>query len=81
MAAQGNAPPAFAEVSEIQKLAKVKIPDTGRFVEAAFPNDSKPEWKEGTAPRKMLADWITSADNPRFARQSTLGTLPGTRIR
>lgn len=67
-AAQGNAPPAFAEVSEIQKLAKVKIPDTDKFVEAAFLNDSKPEWKEGTAPRKTLADWITSADNPRFAR-------------
>jgi len=67
-AAQGNAPPAFAEVSEIQKLAKVKIPDTDKFVEAAFLNDSKPEWKEGTAPRKTLADWITSGENPRFAR-------------
>lgn len=66
--AQGNAPAAFAEVSEIQKITKVRIPDTDRFVEAAFLNHSRPEWKEGISPRKTLADWVTSADNPRFAR-------------
>lgn len=66
--AGGNAPPAFAQVSEIQKLTKVKIPDTDKFVEATFLNNEKPEWKEGTAPRQTLADWVTSPENPRFAR-------------
>jgi hypothetical protein len=66
--AGGNAPPAFAEVSEIQKLTKVKIPDTEQFVEASFLNNEKPEWKEGIAPRQTLADWVTSPKNPRFAR-------------
>lgn len=66
--ADGNAPAAFAEVTEIQKLTKVKIPDTDRFVEASFLNSEKPVWTDGESPRKTLADWITSADNPRFAR-------------
>ncbi len=65
--AQGNAPPAFAQVSEIQKITKVKIPDTDKFVEASFLNNSKPDWKEGTAPRQTLADWVTSAENQRFS--------------
>jgi hypothetical protein len=66
--ANGNAPPAFAEVSEILKLTRLKIPDTDKFVEASFLNFEKPVWTDGVTPRQTLADWVTSPKNPRFAR-------------
>ena len=66
--AAGNAPAALAEVSETQKLAKVKIPDTEQFVEASFLDNQKPVWTDGISPRQTLADWVTSPTNPRFAR-------------
>ncbi len=47
---------------------KIKIPDKNEWVEARFLDGRQPEWKTGTPPQTILADWMTSADNPYFAR-------------
>ena len=38
------------------------------MVQARFLDRSEPKWKSGTGTRETLADWVTSADNPYFAR-------------
>ncbi len=49
------------------KLA-IKIPDTDVMVEAMFLDGGKPEFRAGEDSRLPLARWITSSDNPYFAR-------------
>jgi hypothetical protein len=47
---------------------EIQIPGTNKTVKAKFLTGQEPNWKEGGEPRKVLADWITSSDNPYFAR-------------
>jgi hypothetical protein len=47
---------------------KLKIPGTDTVVEAKFPDGKAPEWKDKDDPRAVLAEWVTSKDNPYFAR-------------
>ena len=47
---------------------KIKIPDKNVEVEAKFLDGQKPEWKTGDNPVSVLADWLTTAENPYFAR-------------
>ncbi len=44
------------------------IPGTGKVVQAKFLDGTEPEWKAGAGTRTTLADWLTSASNPYFAR-------------
>jgi hypothetical protein len=46
----------------------LSIPNTDKVVEARFPDGSEPKWKEKEPTRRVLADWVTSPDNPYFAR-------------
>jgi hypothetical protein len=47
-------------------FATIKVPAT---IEATFLDGSRPKWKEGKiSPRVTLAEWVTAADNPYFAR-------------
>jgi hypothetical protein len=46
----------------------IRIPDTEITVTPTFLDGSKPEAKAGEAKRNVLARWITSPDNPYFAR-------------
>ncbi|HZU35445.1 MAG TPA: DUF1549 and DUF1553 domain-containing protein, partial [Gemmataceae bacterium] len=60
-----------ANTSSKKRLAKppeLRIPNTDRFVQARFLDGKRPPWKKGTDPRRLLADWMTSPDNPYFAR-------------
>lgn len=47
---------------------KITIPDTERTVDAAYLGQPVGEWKHGLSGRELLADWITSPENPYFAR-------------
>lgn len=47
---------------------QIAIPGTGRTVQAMFLDGKSPEWKSEKSSRETLADWMTSADNPFFAR-------------
>ncbi|MEZ6032853.1 MAG: DUF1549 and DUF1553 domain-containing protein [Planctomycetaceae bacterium] len=45
----------------------IQVPTTGNVVTAKFLTGAEPEWTDETAPRRLLADWITARDNPWFA--------------
>jgi hypothetical protein len=47
---------------------QLTIPGTGKVVEATFLGGGKPKGPAGATPRSVLAAWLTSADNPYFAR-------------
>src|SRR5207248_2944018 len=46
----------------------IKIPGTDKVVKAKFLVGTEPAWKNNDSPRKVLADWVISAENPYFAR-------------
>jgi hypothetical protein len=48
--------------------AKIQIENTDKMVEPRFLDGTEPKWKPGDRPTAVLADWITSDDNPYFAR-------------
>jgi hypothetical protein len=68
--------PAGGGVTETIKAAltpdnhTLKIPDTTpeQVVSAAFLAGDAPDWSDKQAAREKLANWITSSDNPWFAR-------------
>ncbi len=50
------------------KPHQIRIPGSGKVVTARFLTGAEPTWPlEGDA-RAVLADWLTAADNPYFAR-------------
>jgi hypothetical protein len=53
---------------ERPELHEIKIPNTDKVAQATFLNGAKPEWQERISGRKALADWMTSLDNPYFAK-------------
>jgi hypothetical protein len=46
----------------------IRIPNTDIVVEPAFLDGSKPDWDTSKDKRDLLSRWITSSDNPFFAR-------------
>jgi len=49
-------------------MRQIKIPGTDKVVKAKFLSGNEPVWKDNDSPRTVLADWITSAENPYFAK-------------
>ena len=49
-------------------LRSIAVPDANVTVTAAFPGGGEPDWEYETRPRDVLARWVTSADNPYFAK-------------
>jgi hypothetical protein len=47
---------------------EVKIASTDKLVQAKFLDGSAPTWKPNVPTRAILADWVTSRDNPYFAK-------------
>ncbi|MBI3823912.1 MAG: DUF1553 domain-containing protein [Planctomycetes bacterium] len=47
---------------------EIRVPGTERTVQAKFLDGKKPEWQAGVESRAILADWMTSPQNPYFAR-------------
>jgi hypothetical protein len=47
---------------------EIAMPGTNKVLEARFLDGSAPDWKADRSSRQTLADWITSKENPYFAR-------------
>lgn len=58
----------FAPLTETVSRHEVNYPNSKRKVSAIFLNGKKPDFQPSVSPRVALADWITSPDNPFFAR-------------
>lgn len=56
---------------EVTGKPAIKIPDTNRLVEASFLNGKEIDWEQNQrGPRERLSEWITSSQNPYFAKAS-----------
>jgi hypothetical protein len=62
---QGDFVAAARETADRRELT---IPGTERVVQATFLDGKEPQWKSKTSARATLAEWMTSKDNPYFAR-------------
>jgi len=47
---------------------EIKVPGTEKIVQAKFLDRKTPAWRDGVDSRVILAEWLTSAENPFFAR-------------
>jgi hypothetical protein len=47
---------------------EIVIPEKNKVVQARFLDGKEPRWKDETRTRPTLAEWMTAADNPFFAR-------------
>jgi len=47
---------------------EIPIPETDKVAKAKFLNGKEPQWGAFSDSRKVLAEWVTSAENPWFAR-------------
>jgi hypothetical protein len=63
---QGNG--LFAPLAEAAQQHELIPPGIRKPRQAAFLNGSSPSWQDRRGPRAVLADWVTSPDNPYFAR-------------
>ncbi len=55
-------------LSEEPNKREIAIPGTNRQAPATFPDGTAPQWKDKVATRQTLADWVTGAENPYFAK-------------
>jgi hypothetical protein len=53
---------------EMADRKEIKIPGTDKTVTARFLDGTEPNWKDGVSVRATLAEWLTSPENPYFAR-------------
>jgi hypothetical protein len=53
---------------EVKERREIMIPSTGATVSAGFLDGTRPSWKPDASTRETLADWVTSPNNPYFAR-------------
>jgi hypothetical protein len=60
--------PSSSSIKEDPARRVIKVAGTDKEYEARFLDGRVPQWKTGVASRVTLADWITSSDNPYFAR-------------
>jgi hypothetical protein len=58
----------FAPLTEAVERRELTPPNQARAIQAVFLDRSKPVWKPGASPRVPLAEWVTAAENPYFAR-------------
>jgi hypothetical protein len=59
---------AFFQGREIPGRTEIAIPETDRVAQATFLDGSRPRWRYDDEVRTVLADWVTSPENPYFAR-------------
>jgi hypothetical protein len=58
----------FAPLNDVAGVRELTPPYSGKPLPAEFLDGARPEWKPGRASRAVLAEWVTSPDNPFFAR-------------
>jgi hypothetical protein len=47
---------------------EIRIPNTDKVVKAKFLSGEEPKWQPQSESRKVLAEWVTTRENPYFAR-------------
>lgn len=62
-----EAAPLRASREDVQRR-ELTIPGTKKVVKAAHLDHSAPAWRPRAGTREVLAEWVTSPDNPYFAR-------------
>ncbi|HEX5272789.1 MAG TPA: DUF1553 domain-containing protein [Gemmataceae bacterium] len=55
-------------VADAAERHEIKISGTDKVVQARFLDAGEPKWRPKVGTRETLADWVTSPDNPYFAR-------------
>jgi hypothetical protein len=58
----------FGPLTEQADRREMTIPNTDRVAQARFLDGKQPRWKFKVGARTTLADWITTKDNPFFAK-------------
>jgi hypothetical protein len=58
----------FGTIANNSDRRGIQIPGTNTTVDPSLLDGSEPDWKQGESKRNLLARWVTSADNPYFAR-------------
>jgi hypothetical protein len=58
----------FGPLREVPDRRELMIPGTERVVQARFLGGGEPPLKYKVSPRTTLAEWMTAAENPYFAR-------------
>jgi hypothetical protein len=56
------------QLGQTAQRGEIKIPGQDKVLQARFLDGKTPRWKDKTATRPTLAEWMTAADNPYFAR-------------
>jgi hypothetical protein len=65
---RGNSRVAVTPAGRKAGPARIQIGASKTWVEARFPDGSRPNWQGDVSPRQALAQWITRVNNPWFAR-------------
>lgn len=55
---------------DFESLRTIRIPNTDRTATARFLDGSDPDWQPNQLPREALVEWLTSRENPYFARNA-----------
>ncbi|MBT4865817.1 MAG: DUF1553 domain-containing protein [Planctomycetaceae bacterium] len=58
----------FGRVRELSDRRELNIPDTETVVQAGYLDGTEPQWRFRVGARTTLAGWVTSPENPYFAR-------------
>jgi hypothetical protein len=58
----------YGPMRELPDRRELPVPGTEKVAQATFLDGGQPEWKFKTSSRSTLADWMTSPNNPYFAR-------------
>ena len=60
--------PDFSQATDAAHNHVIKMPGSDKPVQARFLDGKQPTWKEDVTTREALAAWMTSPNNPYFAR-------------
>jgi hypothetical protein len=58
----------FSPALDDPRKHEITIPNTEKTVQARFLDGAQPKWDDNAAARAVLADWMTSGQNPYFAK-------------
>ena len=58
----------LGQVKEVFDRRELTIPDRETVVQATYLDGTQPQWKTKVSSRRTLADWLTSKQNPYFAK-------------
>jgi hypothetical protein len=58
----------FSGALDSPRKREITIPNTEKTVKARFLDGTEPKWRDGDATHDVLANWLTSGENPFFAK-------------